>query len=329
LRHPLGSNQLAPYLFLVGEKAAMSRFGLNEHGLRLLPFLASLASLALFAWVARSVLSPTGAAVGTALFACCPMLIRYGAEVKPSAGDAMATLVMLSLVLFVIRSGWVMRRIAVLTTAGAVLLWASYPLAFVLAGIGTTAIIDRLLARQFRQAAACAAGSALWLTSFAAVYRVMGTSDNLTNEYLTSFWEISFARVPPHSLWDLRQSVELFDSMFVDPLGLAGAGLGALLFACGIGSWAARDWRWASMCICSNHPRASGSATSLGRPQDRRAQLTFVGLVDQHAGHGREELPEVRVHLRRQVRFVERLRHERQPPLPRTSANGERGVPHS
>ena len=109
LHRPLGDNQQAPYLFLLTEKALLSDFGLNEHWLRVPALVASLVALVLFAWLARGMLSSIGAVFGVVLFAFCPRLIRYAAEVKPYAGDAAATLTVLCLAVMVIRSNWATR----------------------------------------------------------------------------------------------------------------------------------------------------------------------------------------------------------------------------
>jgi hypothetical protein len=243
LTRPFESGQQAPYLFLLAEKALLARFGLNEHWLRFPSLMASLAALVLFAWLAARVLSSDGAVIGTAFFAFSVMLVRYAAELKPYAGDAAATLVMLSLTVMVLRTNWAWRWIIMMAVAGAALVWLSYPLVFVLAGVGTTLFVDRALARRFADALAVSLVGLVWLASFAGVYWIMARH-GVANQALGFFWDFYFAPLPPRSLWDVRHSAEILLSMFVDPMGMAGAGVGALLFACGIAAQAVRDWRW-------------------------------------------------------------------------------------
>ncbi len=55
LLKPLENNQSAPLGFLYAEKLAITLFGNHDYILRLIPFLASLASIWLMAWLARRV----------------------------------------------------------------------------------------------------------------------------------------------------------------------------------------------------------------------------------------------------------------------------------
>ena len=248
LIRPLGRTQQAPVLFLLAEKLLLSRVGLEEHWLRLPAFLGSIAALVLFAWLAHRVLPQVAALLATALFAVCPMLIRYSAEVKPYGVDAAVTSVLLCLTVPAIQSDWSRRWLVVLGVAGSAVIWLSYPAPFVLAGIGIAAIADRVRAKRFDQALACVAVATVWLVSFGAMYWLMA-ADVAANPRLQAFWEPAFARLPPHSIWDVRASVALLMKMIENPMGLAGPGLGVLLIACGAWALAVRDWRWTVMAL--------------------------------------------------------------------------------
>jgi hypothetical protein len=248
LAQPLGGHQQAPYLFLLIEKALFSRFGLNEHWLRAPALFSSLASLVLFPWVARKVISTRGAIIGTALFALCPSLVRYSAELKPYAGDALASLIVCGFGVGVINSRFSRAWLALFALVGALLAWASYPCVFVLFGVGTALLVDRLVARKPSDMLACAAMVSLWLASFAAVYIGMARH-SVADHSIELFWDYAFAPLPPRSLWDLRHASEILVSPFVDPLGLSGVGLGGALFVLGSSVLFVVNWRLAVFCV--------------------------------------------------------------------------------
>lgn len=93
LAGPLPYAQVAPKGFLLLEKSGTTLWGASDLGLRLLPLACSLASLWLFARLARRRLEdPAAAAFALALFALQPELIRYASQVKPYACDLTASL---------------------------------------------------------------------------------------------------------------------------------------------------------------------------------------------------------------------------------------------
>ena len=82
LFEPLDYGQTAPPGFLLAEKAATLLLGRTDWGLRLFPFLASLASLFVFAHLARRLLSAAGALVSITLFAFAFPLIYFVTQTK-------------------------------------------------------------------------------------------------------------------------------------------------------------------------------------------------------------------------------------------------------
>jgi hypothetical protein len=242
LARPLDHNQAAPYLFLAGEKALYSTFGLNEHWLRAPALVSSLGALILFPWIARKVISTTGALIGTALVAFCPMLVRWAAELKPYSGDVLACLALYGLGVAVLNSGYRAKWLALLAFAGAAIVWASYPSVFVLCGIGSTLLFDRVIARDRRGVVASVVVGLVWLVSFAAVYVTMGRY-SVANQGLEDYWRYAFPTLPPRSLWDVRHALDLLVSPFVNPVGLSGVGLGGSLFVLGASILARANWR--------------------------------------------------------------------------------------
>lgn len=98
LARPLHYRQVAPIGFLALEWAAIRVLGFSEPSLRLVPLLAGVASVPLFAVLARQILGRGRAAVlAVALFAVAQPPIRYAAEMKPYATDLLVALGLLVL----------------------------------------------------------------------------------------------------------------------------------------------------------------------------------------------------------------------------------------
>lgn len=142
---PLTYHQVAPPLFLWAERASVLTFGYSEWSLRLVPFIASIAALLLFRHLAARLLAGPALLLAFGIFAVAYPGIRYAAEAKQYATDLLAALVLLTLAVEWYRS----RRVAWLWALAALaplLLWLSYPAAFVVGGIslaiGVTVLRD-------------------------------------------------------------------------------------------------------------------------------------------------------------------------------------------
>ena len=131
---------MAPSGFLVLLKVVIDVAGTGEYGFRFIPQLGSLLALPLFAKLARKCLSLPAMLLAPGAFALSPPLIRYAAEVKPYASD-----VALCLLCLLAAHSWLTQESPLnalwLGLAGAVAIWFSYPVMFVLASIGLIALL--------------------------------------------------------------------------------------------------------------------------------------------------------------------------------------------
>lgn len=148
LSRPPEFYQIVPPGFLYAEWLVAQVAGAGEYALRLIPFLAGIATLFLFWRFARGVTTVRTTLVAVAILAASAYPVRHAAEVKPYATDLLISLILTMLgwrVLGRIRSvgGWV-----ALTAAAVVGVWWSYPSVFVAGGIaiiaGARAIRERL-----------------------------------------------------------------------------------------------------------------------------------------------------------------------------------------
>jgi len=140
---PLDRQQVAPLGFLWLEKAAVSLFGTSEYALRLVPLLASIAALPLFAIVARRLLEPIAALFALALFATATPLVYFAAEMKQYSLDVAVVLALFALAFSPAGAADTSsraraisrRRLATLAIAGTIAPWLSQPSVFVLGGV--------------------------------------------------------------------------------------------------------------------------------------------------------------------------------------------------
>jgi hypothetical protein len=192
---PLSYGQIVPLFFMWAELGISRALGFSEHALRLLPFVAGLAGLALFAWLATRVLPRRAALVALGIFAASYYPIRHSCELKPYATDLLTSLVLLALIWQVHTNP---RRVAwwvVLTVCAGVAPWCSYPSVFI-TGSGLVLLAWRILRERPARVvvgawvlAATVAGG-----SFAAMYLLYGHPQAVYGSRLTEIpmWSRTF-----------------------------------------------------------------------------------------------------------------------------------------
>lgn len=196
--------QVAPPGFLLLEKLGVALLGGGEAGLRLFPWLASLASLFLFWRVAVRFASGLAVCAGLLAFAASPSLVWYGATVKQYSGDVAVTLFLALLALRIDEERWSVRRAMVWGLAGGMAILASQPAVLVAAGLGAVLLGRRLWTRE--PVAPVLALSAGWALGAAAV-----TAHSLlvvppaVRGFMEGKWRGSFLPAPwaglPELLW--------------------------------------------------------------------------------------------------------------------------------
>lgn len=163
--------QSAPQGFLLLEKASIDVFGQSEQALRLLPFLASLAGLVLFALVARRLLPPWPALLALALFVVGEPLLYQSSEAKPYSSDVAIALLLTWLALRTLDKRPISARtIAPLALAGTAAVWFSYPSAFVLAAAFAALALHAWEGERRRSLPLLVFTGAAWAVSFLVLY---------------------------------------------------------------------------------------------------------------------------------------------------------------
>ena len=246
LLEPLDWNQGAPAGFLFAAKSSLMVFGTAEWSFRFVPFVASVLGVIGFAWVVRRLLPAQAGVMAMALYAFSPFLVSYAGECKQYASDAALTVGMFcaSAGLLLGQNGF--RRWTVLAGAGAIAVWFSHPVAFVLGGIGTALFLDAVVAKDRRRAGACLGTIACWLASFGGCYlaclKQLGN-----NQFLLDYWAGHFLPLPPTSHGDLMWLADHFFKFLAYPGGLGGTeiaigGIAAALALIGVARMLRERW---------------------------------------------------------------------------------------
>jgi hypothetical protein len=212
----LSQDQLAPPGFLVVERLIL-RSPLNVLAAgRLFPLLCGLASMLLVVPLTRRYLDRWAVPIAAWFLALADHLIYYSAEIKQYSCDL--ALAMAALLVAVPRdaSEPTPRRIAALALLGVVAPWFSFPVVFVLAGVGFHWIARRALLKDWRGAATASGVCLAWLISFVGCFAVSHTIVS-KRDFLWVWWNFAFLPIPPRSAADAQFVAETLANVFINP----------------------------------------------------------------------------------------------------------------
>jgi hypothetical protein len=247
----LTENQLAPPGFLVLERMLVRLPVDRVMMARFFPLACGVASMFLFRAAARRFLLPYAVPIAVGLFAMSDWLVYYTAELKQYSCDLALTLVALLLAAgSPDASGsppMTARRLLALGAFGAIGIWFSYPLAFVLAAVGSYLLAVAVIRRDARGVFGLVAMGLVWVASFGICY-VVSHGILSTDRFIWNWWDFAFLRLPPRSMAELRrefwQLLNVFDSPsdVKTPMGPVPTALLALILSIA-GAWSMRR-RW-------------------------------------------------------------------------------------
>jgi hypothetical protein len=258
LAKPLEYRQVCPLGFLALEWLVVKGLGFSEASLRIGALLSALASVPVFALVARRALGPgsMGAVLALGLFAVAQTPIRYAAEFKPYATDLLVASVLLWLALrwreAPGRSRWVWALAAFAPFAVAL----SLPSAFVLAAIEVVGLLEVAMVRRRGVTTAYLAllvSAGLGVGLLAALGQYTTTPES--REYFLKFWANGFPPSWQHPGDLLRWLVRVHTGpLFTYPLEPGKAFIWTNLvvlaaFLVGLAVAARRDWRTAALLV--------------------------------------------------------------------------------
>lgn len=240
LTRELRNCQVAPLLFLWGELTSLRLFGASELAIRLLPFVAGMASLFLFWRLARATLPPLARTLAVGFLAVAIWPVSMCAFAKPYSLDLFMSLLLLLPAVHWLQCPQQARWLILLSLATPLAVFSSYPVVFVGGAISLA-----LLATAWRQGRNA---RFLWgvynivlLAAFAGHFLIAGQSqlhstdrDATTEQGLQSFWAEGFPPTKPLALAKWLVFVHT-GQMMAFPIGAQDGGSAgtALLFLAG------------------------------------------------------------------------------------------------
>lgn len=205
LFRPLDYGQIAPLGFLWAELGVVKLLGFGEYSLRFLPYVASIASVGLFAILARQFCRDTmAAALSIAVFGVSLVLIRYAAEVKPYSIDLLVSIAILYIALRVIEGTNETYLLWYLALFVPIAVLFSLPSLFVIAGVLFTVGVQFLLSRDRKLLVPSVALAVSTLVSFAIYYvYFLSPHHEFHKQGMTTFWAGAFPPIdnPFHLVW--------------------------------------------------------------------------------------------------------------------------------
>ncbi len=268
LTRELRNCQVAPLLFLWGELTSLRLFGASELSLRLLPFLAGMASLFLFWRLAQRTLPPLARTIAVGFLAVAIWPVSMGAFTKPYALDLFVSLLLLLPAVRWLQQPQQLRWLILLSLATPLALFSSYPVVFV-AGAVSLALIATAWRQGWKARLLWSIYNVVLLAAFLGHYSIAGQSQlhspdkgATTEQGMRDFWAEGF---PPSSPLALAKWLILAHTgqMMAFPIGSQDGGSSLTTLLCLVGAW--HFWtsgRRALLVLCAG-PFALGLLASV------------------------------------------------------------------
>lgn len=239
LLQPLDLNQAAPPGFLFLVKIATLVLGEAEWVFRLVPLLASLATLPLFYFLARSVLGTRGALFALVLLAISPTAVEYAGEAKQYAFDLLASILVLMAADFYCRGGNPRAARIGLAVTGSLTLLFSHGVIFVTAIAGFVLLGRDVALRRWSGLGKLAASGAVVMLAGLVDYG-FHLRHVAANEHFANYWRNSLTWADPFSSRGIKAISEAWLEEIDLLLGLHLPVLGVLVLIGGLISLAVR-----------------------------------------------------------------------------------------
>jgi uncharacterized membrane protein len=197
----LDFNQGAPLGFLFIEHFMTSAFGFSEYVLRLFPLVAGIASLFLFAALAKRVLVALAVPLALFLFVVADQLIYYSSEVKPYSGDVAVSLLLLLLAIVLAERPLTRTRALGVSAAGGICVLLSNAAVFVVAAVGLVLIIEAVALSRWADLRSRVSTISLWVVGAIGAIVFAVTRLSHVRESLGGGGNGAFLGTPNSSSW--------------------------------------------------------------------------------------------------------------------------------
>lgn len=191
-------SHVAPPGFMLSTYVMVTLLGTNEYTLRLLPFACGIASLFLFARLAKLTLSSSAYPIALLLFAVSDALIYYSAEFKQYSCDVCINLILFLWAVKLFKQRLTTGKLFEIATVGCIILWFSHPAAFFIGALGLYFGGRELWHKNWKNLVALGLIGSAWLISFILMYRFVGgnVQESDIGAWLIKFWEIHDSFMP-------------------------------------------------------------------------------------------------------------------------------------
>jgi len=232
LHQPLPYKESAPFGFLVVEKLFVSILGTGEYALRLYPFIAGITSLWLFFRMLKTYLNSEAVVSGLFVFAVTPALVYYSSETKTYYTDILFALISYVVIAKSCLKELDWEKARVMGVLGAFIIWFSFPVIFVLLGIGVTLLIDAAVQRDETKFLKLGIIYFFWSMSFILCYIFLLQHIAQTTAGDPE-WQVGYI-----SFTDIRSWLNVFINILNYPIGIAHyLWLGPIIFFIGLYSF--------------------------------------------------------------------------------------------
>lgn len=213
LHQPLPYFQVAPYGFLVIEKLFVCLFGTGEYVLRIFPFVCGTVSIWLFYRMAKIYLNGGFVILALFIFIINPSLGYYSSQVKPYSTDVF--FVLLSYVVIaqscLEELNW--KKTIIIAWLGAIIIWFSFPVIFILLGIALTYLLDAWVQRNLPKLLKGGFILLYWLGSLILCYKIFLYNLSQNNAMLAfQSWQDGYI--------SLNNWLNIFSHILMDPVGV-------------------------------------------------------------------------------------------------------------
>ena len=190
LLQPLTRLQVAPIGFLAAQLTVVRHLGTSEYAVRLVPLLAGLAALLLFARLAWLALPPLAAVFAVGVFTGTHYVARYALDIKPYGMDLMVAAMLLLLTVHWRRAPEERRWPVLLILVAPLALTLSYPGIFVAAAVALAQAPVLLRRRAGKlEWTLLAVYAAIVLAAFLAIMTVSGRGQyQATQDGMLQYW---------------------------------------------------------------------------------------------------------------------------------------------
>ncbi len=242
LTRELRNCQVAPLLFLWGELTALRLFGASELSMRLLPFLAGMASLLLFWRLACATLPPLARTLAVGFLAVAIWPVSMGAFTKPYSLDLFMSLLLLLPAVHWLQQPQQPRWLILLSMATPLALFSSYPVVFV-AGAISLALVATAWRQGWKTRILWGVYNMTLLAAFLGHYFIAGQSQlhspdkaATTEQGMQAFWAEGFPPSQPLALakWLVFAHT---GQMMAFPIGAQDGGSTLTTLLCLLGAW--------------------------------------------------------------------------------------------